>query len=99
MAQSFHDGVLTFLRGNPRPKVPTQVIQIQHKDRSLQSVRVLLQCGRHTFKACGASSQLCDRLVAQMSKVRSSGVSQSGADITAVLPSHDKAACSAPSRR
>ena len=99
MAQSFRDGVLTFLRGNPRPKVPTQVIRIPHKDRSLRRVRVLLQCGTHVFKACGASSQMCDGLVAQMSKVRSSGVSQSGAVITALLPSHDRAACSAPSRR
>lgn len=99
MAQSFRDGVLTFLRGDPRPKVPTQVIQILHKDRSLQRVRVLLQCCTHIFKACGASLQLCDRLAAQMSKMWSSGVSQSRAAITAMLPSHDRAACSAPSRR
>ena len=44
---------------------------------------MLLQCYTRIFKACGASSQLCDKPAAQMSATPSSGVAQSGAALTA----------------
>lgn len=83
--RSFHDGALTFLRGDPRPKGPEQVIQTPHKDRSLRRVHVLLQCCTRVFEACGASSQLCEKLAAQMSTTQSCGMSQSGAAVTALV--------------